>query len=423
LVCKAGHRLKNNKSKLVAILLLWMIPAGIFLAAFRYDWKAVWNSVGVYSLTPPFLDLRSVPAAVETHRQGGDPLIANPADALQRPFNYPRIWYHLFSLLQITEQNVWIVGLVFCGLYLFCISKLILEAARVAEHAVLLLAGLSIAPLFALERGNNDLPVFAFVFLACVLARPWQRSGLLLAATVLKVFPVVALLAETLRQRGRSRIWPVAGLAVAMVILVAQRSDLALIRKGTPVTLAASYGVFSLRDTLWYLLTRHALLPPMALSVTCEMAVLCCWVAGVVVALHSWRRPGWLDDALLQSRAGEMFFVFGTIYAATFAIGSNWDYRLMFLIPTLPLAFALTRTREHSRWGILYVVCVLVAENVVAFRWGYKALFAQVATFALFLLILAMLVEQVKSYLGMQGRSALPLAGEFARLETPSASR
>jgi hypothetical protein len=418
LMSKAGPM---RASKIVALILLWLVPAAIFLATLRYGWREVWTAVGVYSMEPRFLDLSSLPAGVRTMHDGGDPLVANPHDALLRPLNYPRIWLYAFSFLHINEQNVWIVGILFCGLYLVCISKLILDGKSTAEHLVLLFAGLSIAGFFAIERGSTDLIIFAIVFLGCVSARAPLRSGMFLLAALLKLFPLAALLAEAVRQRGRSRAWPIAGLAVGAVLLALQRHDLLLIQRGTPATFAASYGVLSLKDTLWFFLTRHASLAPMALSLMCEAAVLCCWIAGAFVALYVWRRSTRLEQALLQSSAGAGFFVFGSIYVATFVIGSNWDYRLIFLIPTLPLAFALLRTQTHFVWGLSYICCVLIAENVAPFQWGYKPLVAQLATIVLFLLAIAVIAAQTQMLLIVHNQSAAANsseAGHLARLQT-----
>jgi len=279
------------------------------------------------------------------------------------------------------------------------VSTLILRGNGIGNSVVLLLAGLSIAPLFALERGNTDLFLFAVLFLGCMLSKPSQRSGVFLVATLLKLFPLVALVAEAIRERGKNRIWPASALVLAGVLLGAQWKDLLLIQKGTPITNSASYGILALRESLWVFLLGHA---PWVRStyyvVLCVM--LSCWIAGVLIAAARWRRPAKHEPGVLQSQAGDLFLVFGAIYAATFAIGSNWDYRLIFLIPTLPLALELAKRPGHSRWGILYICSVLLAENCVAFGGGYKSMLAQAFTVTTFFLIVAMLVEQLRSYIG-----------------------
>jgi hypothetical protein len=392
------RRYFQRGSKFVALALLWLVPGAILFSALHFDWNTTWRTVGIHGGPETFLDLRTVPAALRTLQQGMDPLVSNPSEALGRPFNYPRIWLYAFSLLRINEQNVWIVGLLFCAVYLLCVARLILERDTPWQHWVLLFGALSVAGFFAIERGNNDLFIFAVVFAGCAFPRASRRAGMLLAATILKLFPLVALLAEAMRQRGKNRIWSVAAIIAAVVILGLQYHDLALIRHGTPASLAASYGVLSMRETLWYAVMHYGLWGPNMATLP-FLAELFCWLAGLGVAFYAWKRPYKIEPSLEESREAAAFFIFGTIYVSTFAVGSNWDYRLIFLIPTLPLAFEFVRQPRYRRWSVAYIIGVLLADNIVGFDWGYRLVLSQGITFAVFLLTLVMLVKQLKGYI------------------------
>lgn len=398
---------------------MWLIPTVIFSSAFHYGWLKTWNSLAIYSQTPPFMDLRTVPEAVQVAQHGGDPLQANPLDRYERPFNYPRIWLYLFGFLHITEHNTWIVGLLFSVLYLLCVSKLILDAKHRRERFTFLLAGLSIAPLFGMERGNTDLPVFALVFLGSLLLKAPQRAGLLLLATLLKLFPFVALVAEAIRQRRKARVWPAALTVVALVLLAFQWKDMLLIHNGTPVSSNASYGVYSLQLALWVWLMAHRLM-----GATTEyvpfLGVAACWIGAIAVFARVWRRPSRFSQEILQSHEGVTFFLFASIYASTFVIGSNWEYRLVFLLPTLPFAFRVMGKSIHKRWAICYILAVLFAENCVDFMGGFKGLLTQAGTIAVFFLVLPVITEQLKVYSGIESKSELAIQTESLQLETPT---
>ena len=367
-------------------------------------------------MAPPFLDVRVITSGVETFHHGGDPLAFNPFDQFQRSLNYPRAWLYAFVLLNIRDQRAWLMGLFFCALYLLCISKLIAEAGTVLEQLTLLVAALSIAPLFAIERGNIDLPVFAMVFLGTALAKPWQRAGMFWLATVLKLFPIAALAAEAIRQREGKRLGAIATLAAACVALAAQANDLRLIARGTPVAQYASYGVLSIKETLWCFLLRHTLVVRSA-SFIALAALLSVLIGGALFAFWAWRRPPSIEGPLLQSPAADRFFLFGAIYVSTFAIGSNWDYRLIFLIPTLPFAFALLRTEAHFRLGFSYIVSVLLVENCVAFDGGYKTLVAEAVSVAVFLLQLTILAQIAKMHVLGERRFATSANASFVKLQ------
>jgi hypothetical protein len=122
--------------------------------------------------------------------------------------------------------------------------------------------------------------------------------------------------------------------------------------------------------------------------------VACALILGI-----AWMTRPNLDEAILNSRFGEMFLIFGGIYVLTFAIGSNYNYRLIFLLPTLPLACELVRSAKHRKWGITYIASVLAAENSVALGIYQGIPLEDLATFAIFAMILPILLQQAKEFL------------------------
>ena len=99
-----------------------------------------------------------------------------------------------------------------------------------------------------------------------------------------------------------------------------------------------------------------------------------------------------IDSSTMNSKATEMFAVFGGIYAFTYAVGGNYDYRLIFLAPTLPFVLQLGRS-QHRMWAVLYIAMVALAENAMAFEDYGGTLAGHAATFLLFLMVLAMLTK------------------------------
>jgi hypothetical protein len=246
-------------------------------------------------------------------------------------------------------------------------------------------------------------------------------------AAVLKLFPMAVLAAEAVRRQGKKRILPVVSLLLVAALFVVQWHDLVLINRGTPRSAFASYGVISLRECLRMFLLQDILSTQSGLPVARGAIVACviaaqasailCLGAGLLLAVRLCKKPLAFDRQLLQSKAGELFFLFGTVYVSTFGIGSNWDYRLIFLIPTLPFAFELSRNPIHFRRGAAYILCVLFAENCISWVHGYKSLLAQAFTVALFFLVLRILVEQGKSYLTQEPMLARPAPRELVELQ------
>jgi hypothetical protein len=375
-------------TKILTLALLWLVPCVTLSVALLSDWTTTWNDLNIPSLRPPFNDLRSITNGVKTLQQGGNPLIENKSDPQQRPMNYPRIWLYLFSGLGIRDANVRIVGVTFCVLYLVCVSWLIIQCTSILGMLTLLAAGLSLAPLLALERGNTDLFIFALVFLGCIASNKYFKSGALFVAAVLKLFPFAAMLVGLVRGHSKARSVHFALTALAMVTFALQWHDLQAIQAFTPVSPTLSFGMPSLRAQAPFLSVQ-------LLAWSCALAA--------AIACSAWLTRPNLDEHVLESKVGEMFTIFGAIYVFTFLLSSNWNYRLIFLVPTLPLAIELARNSRNRRWAIVYIASVLIAENSFAFGIYKGVPTGDIATFGIFAMILAILPQQMRSFFSSAG--------------------
>jgi len=371
-------------TRMLALACLWLAPLLIFYTALASDWVTTWEAFAVPSMRPPFMDLRAITGGVKVLQQGGDPLLDNPSDPWHRSMPYPRIWVHLFSWLGIRDSHTVFLGITFCVLYLLCISWLILKLESALGAILLVIAALSVAPLLALERGNIDLFIFFLLFLGCIATNRFLKSGLFLAATVLKVYPIAAQMVDVIRRPLKENRVSIAATLAAAALWSWKWRELAAIRRAAPVSTTLAFGVFTLNAQAEYV--SGALL---AISlVACVVIIAIAWVA----------RPS-VDEAIRNSRFGELFLIFGGTYAFTFAVGSNYNYRLILLVPTLPLACELVRNAKHRKWGIVYIASVLTAENSVALGLYQGTPLEDLATFTLFAMILPILLEQAKAFL------------------------
>jgi hypothetical protein len=315
--------------RLVAVL-VWLVVGGLLLAALRGNWLSVWGMVRQPSMHPPFADLRTITGAMQSAQQGFDPMRENPMDPWRRPLNYPPVWLQAFGALGIDDRDLTTVGLSFAALSLASVSWLILTAASRAEAALLGLSAVSHSALFAVERGNSDLVVFALL-VAALRARALATACVATAAAaLLKLFPFAAFGALCCERRRGWPWWPLLAVAGTAVLLALQFEAIARIVRATPVDYIRAYGVPSLR---LYFQSEKGLpigaAGPWLVGAVCAGAVL----AAVAGALRPPRAPWSVPVAPAAER---MFVGGGLVYAGTFLLGSNYDYRLLFLLPALP---------------------------------------------------------------------------------------
>jgi hypothetical protein len=371
-------------TRMIALACLWLVPLLILYTALVSDWVPTWETLAVPSMRPPFMDLCAITNGVKTRQLGSDPLINNPSDPYHRPLPYPRIWVQTFSWLGIRESQIRYLGIAFCVLYLSCVSWLILQCRSSLGAIVLAIGALSLAPLLAIERGNIDLFIFFLLFVGCMARNRFLRSGVFFVATVLKIYPIAAQMVDAIRRPLKENRVAIAAALAGAAVWSWKWRELSAVRQAAPVSTFLAFGTLTLKAQSEYL--SGAMLAGALLA--CAVILGIAWVS----------RPS-LEKAVLNSRFGELFLIFGGIYVFTFAAGSNYNYRLIFLIPTLPLVFELARSAKYRIWGIVYVAAVLAAENALALGIYQGIPLEDFATFTLFAMILPILLQQAKEFL------------------------
>jgi hypothetical protein len=392
---------KGQPRPLLRILLAiipWCAVAVILYMALTGDWDATWHAV---RLTPAvhihFIDLQGFPTGIEVYRHGGDPLIANPLDPTQRPLNYPHLMLFLFMGLGISAKNLAFFAMLLAAGYLACISYLVLHAKSLLEAVLLLIASLSPVPLLAIMLGNTDLLIFSLVFLAFLLRKRIAGPILLFAATLLKIYPFAALLMYAAFPPAKWKKLPAILATIALLLFAWRWRELDAIRRGTPIAWVVSFGLLAIRKYVSFELTSH--ISWKSSQFAGWATVVLCWVAGLVAFISGWLKPRSLDSAIWQSESSQLFSLYAAIYVFSFAVGSNFNYRLIYLIPMIPFSIELGRSRKDFIGKILFTGCLLVALNWLNEDPGTGLLLACLLTFVIFVLTLRVLGEQLKNYL------------------------
>jgi hypothetical protein len=277
-----------------------------------------WQVLGVPPLSEAFGDLRVVTTGWDCWRRGIDVLAGNPCDPWARPMNYPRLWL-LPGLLGLGESATVILGIAICmgflGAMMLLVGRLgltdtIIYGAALASPAVLL----------AVERGNTDLAVFALCVAGLAAIQRLGSAGtalgvaLILVATMLKLYPVFALVVLVPRTR-----LVVVALAVAAIYALLTLPDLALISQGTPRPYLYAYGTVPVAVAAKIGLRTVGLVIVAAALLTSSLGIV--------------RRTA---EAAVPSLALDAFLVGGAMFLGTFLIGNNYMYRLLLTLMTMP---------------------------------------------------------------------------------------
>ena len=335
--------------------------------------QQIQNVVPVATLSPapayahfptPFIDLASIFSWRECFLQGVDVTVSVPCDPMLRgPANYSPLVWHL-PLEWIGFQNILATGMVLDTLFLLLLFSMFQPQTR-TECLVMILAMVSPAIFFALERCNPDILIFLLILGAFRLPqnRRWGRIaayGAVWIGGLLKFYPFV-LLAAALRERpSRFLVLAAAFLAGISALILWNWSYLAHLVLPKEFVL----GMFGAR-LLGTGLQQDLRLPASGQTI---ITVLCCAASfGAMAALaRKFAKPvGALN--LFDRNVGAM--ACGSILVlACFFSGFNVYYRAIFLLPVIPGLFDLVRSAESRsvrKWfglGLLAAIGCLYAD-------------------------------------------------------------
>ena len=369
---------------------------------------SLWSRLGVPSAPSLFFDARNIASAAECARLDLDPLVSNPCDPTERPLNYPRVWLAL-RWLGMNQSWTFALGVIVALAFLVSLSAMV-GRLTLGQGVVLTLAVWSPAVMFGLERGQSDLVVFAVLALAVMMWRSDQRRSILaplvvLAAAVLKIFPVFALGGFLFSRHRKAALMAIVAAFLFVGYAAATLGDLSSMAAALPQGQHYSYGARILLAPLYHRLVAETWAGSAATKQLAAVTVV------LVVALAAWWWSRRLQSGAAEQTAHEaigwkmLAFHFGAlIYLGTFAAANNWDYRLVFLLLTLPQLFAWTSDpaaplRRPAGLALAVLLAVLYLGSIFA----YRSLADELAGWALAALLVMLLlpsVRQVASLLG-----------------------
>jgi glycosyl transferase family 87 len=299
---------------------------GYFTLLLAMGGHHAWGKLGFGPLSPGFVDLRSITSGWDCARQHLGTWPNNPCDVIGRPENYPRIWM-VASVLGLGEDDTYLVGSVMAVAFFVAAILALPRQAPVGHALVYGFALCSPAVMLGVERGNVDIALFAMVTAAGLLMRrmpygPPASSALILLAATLKLFPIAAIGMLTGLPRRTAAIYTSAVGGLFAIYAAATLGDIKTINRVLPQEDLYSYGLHIVGS--W--LGRLQLGPGGMWDIAIVLLTL--------VGAFALRRRIRIDTS--PSRELDFFCAGAGIYVATFALLRSFDYRLVFLLLTIP---------------------------------------------------------------------------------------
>jgi len=342
----------RSRYKVIAACLCSTLFLGLMF--FFHGYEPAWELWNIPTITPHFADARVITYGAESYRLGYDPMVENPAAPTGVLLNYPRIWQLLYPL-GLKESHTTALGLLVILSYLVGLC-LVLPNAKNKTLLLVFAAVLSPAALMGVERANIDLLMFFIIASSIVAAQrsPLGSALLVGAGFLLKLFPLFAWF--SLVKFGKSKFARYSLIALGAVLLYSYATfrDLALISEGTPRGVFLSYGM----NVYWMDLGE---VDAAAGTNAKVLAYLLLIVIAVIASYTLFDRDESLEKQT-EAMSLDAFRAGAGIYLSTFLIGNNWDYRLIFLIFTLPQLVLWSQRKDFiSKFSRVIIAAILIS--------------------------------------------------------------
>jgi hypothetical protein len=324
-------------SGVVLALSLSGVAVALFALGRVVGWEPTWRALGVTPLQPPFFDMHVINDYAACASKGVDAYAPHACNVDN--FNIPPTWLWLGSLGLDGSDSSWLSALVIVAA---AIMLVLLVQRRPWYHGVIAL-GAIISPsvMMGIERGNLDLLILTLVGFAAliyderVLGRAFAAFALLGCGVVLKLFPMFCVVLGA-RFSRRGFIFACATAAFSLIYLDLILQYVFLIRRNVPTTFMLSYGYKVIFLGLDHV-RSEAGLTPVGLAETWVPAstAVVALICAAVFAVNSFRHRR--EFCAVDISAAGTAFLFGAgIYCGTYLLGTNFTYRLMFLLLCLP---------------------------------------------------------------------------------------
>jgi len=306
----------------------------LYYGGWPQGYQALMALQGFPPVPYPFLDTEASLSAWECTRLGFDVIALNPCDTLGRPYNYAPFWMSVAFIPLGSADRVW-VGLVLD--LVFVLSLLTLPVpGRWGDAAVMALAGMSTAVVFALERANTDLLLFMGMLAVVALVRRgpvarWLGYAVVWLMAAIKYYPAVLMIFAVRESRAMFAAVCAVSVALGAIFIAMYHADaaraMALVPSGPPDVL-----LFAAKNLPIFLGQLAGGTLAVTVIVQALLVMLCLRLA------MAWRRDRDLMAALNRlPEQTQLLLVAGSIVLiGCFFATQNIVYRSIYFLPVLP---------------------------------------------------------------------------------------
>ena len=321
-------------------LIQYIVSISLALSIFNfsldpYIWPEFWGALKIPGNNVPFSDYKAHLLFLKCQELG---IVISKQECTLIPggnariSTHPSIWVYLFSVLNLKNPLIYNISIVtLFTLYFFVLIKLFKTYKNKLSKLVLLVFFFSTTNFILIERLATDLVIFLIVYFILNVKNKIFQSLLILMGFILKYYPIflISLLTE------KKKYIFIFLTCLTIFISLFYIKEIQLVNKNiVEMALPIAYGSRTMLKAFYHLsLEYNFFLNDENMNFFRNLTVLTFFLYTLFLVIVGYNNKYLMNT---KYRLDKYFLAGASIYVGTFIIGANVDYRLIFLIFTIP---------------------------------------------------------------------------------------
>ena len=322
--------------ELITYIVSILLALSIFYFSLNpHMWPEFWGALKIPGNNVPFSDYKAHLSFLKCQELGiviskQECTLISSGNA--RINTHPSIWVYLFSLLNLKNPLVYNISIVtLFTLYFFILIKLFRTYQNNLSKLVLLIFFFSTTNFILIERLATDLVIFLIVYFILNTKNKIFQSLLIFVGFILKYYPIFLI---TLLTERKKYIFIFLTCLMAFISLFYIK-EIQLVNKNiVEMALPIAYGSRTMLKAFYHLsLEYNFFLNDENMNFFRNLTVLSFFMYTLFLVIAGYNNKYLMNT---KYKLDKYFLAGASIYVGTFIIGANVDYRLIFLIFTIP---------------------------------------------------------------------------------------
>jgi len=367
--------IKNDTNEITNIFLSIILALAIFYLSFNnIVWVNFWHSLSIPA-QPPFSDLKAHILFYECFEIGINIYLDECTlipDGNAKISTHPTIWLKLVKFLNLQNELAYNIFLIFIfSTYFYCLIKIFLSFDAFKNRIFFIIFFFSTSNFILIERFATDIVIFILVYITLSTNKKILQSIFIFFGILLKYYPIF-LTAIFIKNK---KILILTSITYTLSIFIFYIEEIRLISKNIlEVALMIAYGSRTFSKAFYHLSNEYDFfINDLNYDYFRNIVILLFGIYSFLLILigHKFNK----NNPNNSSNKIENYFVGGaSIYIGTFIIGSNFDYRLIFLIFTIPYLMRL----DNTVIKYMLIICYVLSINSFLFQHSNLLIYSEI---------------------------------------------